>query len=81
MTDQEIEARIQALVEQERQLREQLAAGEISEGEEHARLADTEGALDRMWDLLRQRRAKREFAEDPDQAKPRPVDEVEGYLQ
>ena len=81
MKDQEIETRIEQLVEEERHLREQLASGEISAAEEHARLADAEGALDRMWDLLRQRRALREFDVDPDQAEPRPVDEVEQYLQ
>ena len=81
MKDQEIEARIEKLVEEERRLREQLASGEISAAEEHARLADAEASLDRMWDLLRQRRALREFDEDPDKAEPRPVDEVEGYLQ
>jgi hypothetical protein len=81
MKDQEIEARIQQLVDEERHLRDRLASGEISEAEEHARLADAEAALDRMWDLLRQRRAKREFDEDPDAAEARPVDEVENYLQ
>jgi hypothetical protein len=81
MKDEEIEARIEALVEEERRLREQLASGEISPDEEHARLAEAEASLDRMWDLLRQRRALREFDADPDQAKVRPVDEVEGYLQ
>lgn len=81
MTDQEIETRIQELVDEEHRLREQLASGEISAAEEHTRLAEAEGALDRMWDLLRQRRARREFAEDPDAAKARPVDEVEHYLQ
>ncbi len=81
MKDQEIETRIQALVDEEHRLREQLASGEISAAEERARLAEAEAALDRMWDLLRQRRALREFDEDPDQAKARPVDEVEGYLQ
>jgi hypothetical protein len=63
MKDQEIEARIEKLVEEERRLREQLASGEISAAEEHARLADAEASLDRMWDLLRQRRALREFDE------------------
>ena len=81
MKDQEIEARIEELVEEERRLRQQLASGEISADEEHARLAEAEAALDRMWDLLRQRRALREFDADPDQAKPRPEAEVEGYLQ
>lgn len=81
MKDQEIEARIQELVDEEHHLREQLASEEISAAEEHARLADAEAALDRMWDLLRQRRALRDSAGDPDQAKVRPVDEVEHYLQ
>ena len=81
MKDEDIEARIEALVEEERRLREQLAAGEISADEEHERLAEAEATLDRMWDLLRQRRALREFDADPDQAKPRPEEEVEGYLQ
>ena len=35
--------------------------------------------LDQCWDLLRQRRAKREFGEDPDTARPRDVDTVEKY--
>jgi hypothetical protein len=81
MKDQEIETRIQELVDEEHRLRAQLASGEISAAEEHARLAEAEAALDRMWDLLRQRRARREFDEDPDQAEARPVDEVEQYLQ
>lgn len=81
MKDEEIEARIEELVDEERRLRQQLASGEISAAEEHARLAEAEAALDRMWDLLRQRRALREFDADPDQAKPRPEEEVEGYLQ
>ncbi len=38
-------------------------------------------ALDQCWDLLRQRRAAREFGTDPNAAQARPVPEVEGYLQ
>ncbi len=81
MKDQKIETRIQELVGEEHRLRERLASGEISAAEEHARLAEAEAALDRMWDLLRQRRALRDSAGDPDKAKARPVDEVEHYLQ
>jgi hypothetical protein len=36
---------------------------------------------DQCWDLLRQRRARREFGEDPSGTTPRPASEVEGYLQ
>jgi hypothetical protein len=37
--------------------------------------------LDQCWDLLRQRRAKREFGQDPDEAKVRPASVVERYEQ
>jgi hypothetical protein len=37
--------------------------------------------LDQCWDLLRQRRALREFDEDPDKAKVRPAKVVENYEQ
>jgi len=37
--------------------------------------------LDQCWDLLRQRRALREFGRDPDQAKVRPPKVVENYEQ
>ncbi len=81
MTEQEILDRVQSLVEEEHTLRTKLAAGELTEGEEHAQLAKLETALDQAWDLLRQRRAREEYGEDPDAAKQRPVDEVESYLQ
>jgi hypothetical protein len=37
--------------------------------------------LDQSWDLLRQRRALREFGEDPDNAKARAKNVVENYEQ
>jgi len=37
--------------------------------------------LDQCWDLLRQRRALREFDQDPDKAKVRPAKVVENYEQ
>ena len=45
------------------------------------RLADLKIELDQCWDLLRQRRALREFGEDPDKAKVRPAKIVENYEQ
>jgi hypothetical protein len=44
-------------------------------------MAELEAHLDQAWDLLRQRRAKRQYGEDPDEAQERPEPEVEGYLQ
>jgi len=81
MDDREIMAHINELIETERKLRQQLAAGELSTQEERERLRSAEVALDQCWDLLRQRRARREFGENPDEAVPRPVSEVEGYQQ
>ncbi|MEO7448019.1 MAG: DUF2630 family protein [Humibacillus sp.] len=51
----------------------------ITVEDEHARLQTVEVELDRCWDPLRQRRAKREFGEDPDIAEVRSERTVEGY--
>ncbi|MEU3748561.1 MULTISPECIES: DUF2630 family protein [Streptomyces] len=76
MDNEEILDDIGALVEEERALR-QRTGGLLPE--ERARLADLEVRLDQCWDLLRQRRAKSEFGEDPDTATLRPASEVESY--
>ncbi len=81
MDDKEILGHIDELIQTEHELRSKLAAGELSTDEEHARLKAAEEALDQCWDLLRQRRARREFGEDPGAADARPTSEVEGYLQ
>ncbi|HEY2869000.1 MAG TPA: DUF2630 family protein, partial [Gaiellales bacterium] len=54
--------------------------GRLESGD-HARLEEIRVSLDRCWDLLRQRRAKREFGLDPDEAKARSADTVEHYRQ
>jgi hypothetical protein len=81
MDDKEIMANIGQLIETEHKLRQQLAAGELSAQEEREQLRSAEEALDQCWDLLRQRRARREFGESLDEAAARPVSEVEGYQQ
>ncbi len=81
MDDKEILGRIDGLIKNEHALRAKLAAGELTTEEEHASLKSAEDALDQCWDLLRQRRARREFGEDPSLAKSRPTSEVEGYWQ
>jgi hypothetical protein len=81
MDDKEIMANIDQLIETEHRLRQQLAAGELSAPEEREQLRSAEVALDQCWDLLRQRRARREFGENPGEAAARPVSEVEGYQQ
>ncbi len=81
MDDKQIMAHIDELIQTEHQLRQQLATGELSAPEERERLRAAEEALDQCWDLLRQRRARREFGENPEGAAARPVSEVEGYQQ
>ena len=81
MDDKEIMAHIDELIQTEHELRSQLATGELSSQEERERLRSAEEALDQCWDLLRQRRARREFGENPEGAASRPVSEVEGYQQ
>jgi hypothetical protein len=81
MNDKEILERISGLIDTEHQLRAQLAAGELSSEQERGELRSAEEALDQCWDLLRQRRARREFGESPDGAEARPAVEVEGYQQ
>ncbi|SFQ30123.1 Protein of unknown function [Amycolatopsis arida] len=80
MADEDFMATIDRLVAEERELRAR-ATGEGLDAEGRERLRDLERRLDQCWDLLRQRRARAEFGEDPDQAKARPTDEVGSYLQ
>jgi hypothetical protein len=81
MDDKQIMATIGDLINTEHELRQQLASGELTGAEERERLRSAEEALDQCWDLLRQRRARREFGENPDDAAARPVSEVENYRQ
>ena len=75
MQDQTILDRITALVDEEHQLRQTPAAPESNA----ERLKHVAQQLDQCWDLLRQRRAKREFGADPESAKPRDIGTVENY--
>ncbi|MEU3983603.1 DUF2630 family protein [Streptomyces sp. NPDC026672] len=77
--DRRILARITEMVDDERRLRDRLAAGEIDGATERDRLGELERELDQCWDLLRRRRAKEEFGENPDEAHVRPSSQVEGY--
>ncbi len=80
MTDDvSIQGRIKSLIDEEHALRDSLGKGEISVDDEHARLRSVEVELDQCWDLLRQRRAKREFGDNPNEAQVRSERTVEGY--
>lgn len=80
MEDREILARIHDLVAEEDRLHSAAVDNSLTE-DDRAKLRDIDVQLDRCWDLLRQRRARREFGENPDEADARPEDTVERYLQ
>jgi hypothetical protein len=73
MNDQTLLAQISSLIDEEHHLRGGSAAPDPK------RLQHLEEQLDQCWDLLRQRRAKREFGADPDTATPRDIGTVERY--
>lgn len=75
MDDQEILARIQALIDEEHELRQ--ANPEAN----RERIGQLEVSLDQCWDLLRQRRARRHAHLDPDEVVVRDEQVVEGYQQ
>ena len=66
--DQPVLGHIDGLVKEEERL---YAQSELTD-EDRGRLAKIKIELDQCWDLLRQRRALREFGRDPDQAKGAP---------
>jgi hypothetical protein len=81
MDDKEIFRTIDDLINTEHDLRARLASGDLTSDQEREQLRVVEEQLDQCWDLLRQRRARREFGEDPSGSAARPASEVEGYLQ
>jgi hypothetical protein len=80
MDDRQVMDRIGALVEEEHTLERQATGGGLDE-DQQARLREVEVQLDQCWDLLRQRRARRNAGQDPETAEVRPEGTVEGYLQ
>ena len=84
MSDESIAARIERLVAEEHELRRREEADSTDETrleEDQQRLRSVQVELDRCWDLLRQRRAREESGQDPDEARARDADTVERYLQ
>ena len=77
MDETDILSRIHSLVDEEHKLRD---SSEHTD-ETRTRMSKLEADLDQCWDLLRQRRAKRQYDENPDEAEPRPEPTEESYLQ
>jgi len=80
MKDIDIHGHIEALVREEHELLERGEAAPLG-SDDHARLQQVQVQLDRYWDLLRQRRARRDAGQDPDVAHIRSGDVVEHYQQ
>ena len=80
MKDSDVLERIDELVAEEHRLYEKEGSGDF-EPSDRVRLDEVGIALDRCWDLLRQRLARREFGLDPDEAQARSADTVEHYEQ
>ena len=81
MNDTEILQHISALVNEEHELTQLSAESGGLTDEQQARMKALEVSLDQCWDLLRQRRARREFGLNPDEAKVRDETIVEHYQQ
>lgn len=75
MADEDVLSLIGELVNEETAIRESHA------DHDGRRLLRIEETLDQCWDLLRQRRALREFGRDPGEARVRSIDTVEHYEQ
>jgi Protein of unknown function (DUF2630) len=83
-SDESILDRIENLVAEEHRLQhreEDDAVDEAALAEDRRRLDRVSVELDRCWDLLRQRRARRAAGADPDGAHARNADTVEHYQQ
>src|SRR4029077_17133147 len=80
MDDPQIHGTIEQLVAEEHELWQRESSGNATD-DDRRRLKTVQVSLDQCWDLLRQRRARREAGLDPDTAEERPADVVEGYQQ
>ncbi len=78
MDDQAVLSRIDELVQEEERLLHAHENDGLS-SEERARMEEIKVQLDKAWDFLRQRRALRQYGENPDEASMRDGGTVEDY--
>jgi hypothetical protein len=81
MTDTDIFDRINELSDEEEHLYESASDGQGLTTDESERLAAIKVELDRSYDLLHQRQARRAAGLDPREAAERPANVVEDYQQ
>jgi hypothetical protein len=79
MDDKKVSDNIDKLAREEHEIFEREAAGTATDADRE-RLKRIGVTLDQCWDLLRQRRARREFGRDPEAAELRDEKTVEGYI-
>ena len=79
MEDESVLERINELAAEEHELFQKESRGEATEADVE-RLRHLEVTLDQSWDLLHQRRARRDAGLDPDDAKVRDERTVDGYV-
>ena len=80
MNDTQIREHIEELVSEEHRLLEHGETGHLTD-EDRARLDQITVRLDQYWDLMRQRRARRDAGQDPGVAQMRSEETVEHYRQ
>ncbi|HEY9179726.1 MAG TPA: DUF2630 family protein [Candidatus Baltobacteraceae bacterium] len=80
MNDKAIHQHIEQLVAEEEALYGRSDQKALTP-DERKRLDELNVQLDRFYDLLNQRRAKREFGENPDTARMRSAKTVENYVE
>jgi hypothetical protein len=80
MNDTQIRDHIEELVAEEHSLLEHGESGKLT-AQDQARLDTITVRLDQYWDLLRQRRARRDAGQDPGVAQMRSGEVVEHYRQ
>jgi hypothetical protein len=80
MEDKQIREHIERLVAEEHHLLERGETRALT-AEDRRRLESLEVQLDQFWDLLRQRRARRDAGQDPNVAHLRSEGTVEHYRQ
>jgi hypothetical protein len=82
--DEQVQARIEELEQEERRLRRDEGDAASAQADDQVatdarRLEAVRVELDQLWDYLRQRRALRDAGQDPDGAQMRDPDTVERY--
>ncbi|MDQ6822606.1 MAG: DUF2630 family protein [Actinomycetota bacterium] len=80
-SDEQIESQIEALESERERLRQREGSADPTLEQDATHLEEIRVDLDRLWDLLRQRRALRDAGQDPDLATERSAQIVERYWQ